>query len=1053
MASIADMVPIDFGNSVFHYYIDGDPTTGNGVPDPRAGIDSIATRIDTTGNPAAIYRKIGPLATDWVAVSTPGSLSAGQTAAAAGTSGAPSDTNRYVTNADTRLLTTTQTAALAGTSGTPSGANKFVTDSDARLAAVGDTFTPAVVALGENRTTVTASPYVQHNRVFNVRDYGAVGDGVTNDTAAIQAAISAAVAASTASEVRFPGTSTYLFGHVSWTGGNITIDAPHATLKYAGNGVSSTKSIGGGTGLFMHVTSPVRFVLNARHVDCLDPAGVTQNPSPAFIVVLTEPTGLTELVEVVGDVNGGDPTVPTILFVFNVTSGNPGAQRVVVRNGWWTNPGVTSFWNISGAHGTVVVRDVHLSDPLARSASLSGINSGHSANFFSDVANDADQINRLLINNVSSDYTQNDVWFCQAVRHLTIDGVVANHVNQNQAGTYTNVGGTVIKTDDVNDRADRSTLIRNVVARNSNTASQQSSIWITEGALDTMIENVDVDRDVYLSSSGAGDTSFRHTIRNSIVRNTGMIVCGDSTTVENVKLIGSGSQLPTILISGSNVRVDGVRLIGGAIIQVPSSTTVPYTNIRIANVMADATSQFLLDRGPGGATGVQEVAVINWQGGQFQVGGGSARAADPALTLRLNHCSFVPIPTELDLGTKLALNPNYRGIGNVNWTGTAWSTFVADRLVGPTNVDGALTASQITATGALTAASASVGGASTALSYSAPTVTATTTLAATGGVVKLNSTTTTETQALNTAGTAAQEHDRYASLHKWFVGLKGASPTDALDLDASSARFAVPLVASAGVQGQIGIRSVTANTTLAVTDQVVKVDATAGGVVVTVPLASTGSYAWSVMRTDSATANTVTIAASGSDTVVGTATIPVGGWADVVIDNTGKVFVLSPGGAATSIAAANVTPGAFASGTYSFVGPVQITAGSGLTLSSGVNLTANGQLSAFGLVAYRTSNRGNASGVTSLSLSDGQLQMVTLNANWAPTGIGIQAGTFIDLLLTQDATGGRTVTWPAGTVVCSNVSIATVANARTWLRLAGFGPTSPVIIVTQLGTA
>jgi len=368
--------------------------------------------------------------------------------------------------------------------------------------------------------------------------------------------------------------------------------------------------------------------------------------------------------------------------------------------------------------------------------------------------------------------------------------------------------------------------------------------------------------------------------------------------------------------------------------------------------------------------------------------------------------------------------------------------------------NGVTVSGSATVSGALSAASASVTGASTALSYTAPTVSATTTLAATGGVLKLNSAAATTTQALNTAGTAAQEHDRYASLHKWFVGLKGASPTDALDLDTSSARFQVPVVANAGVQGQIGVRTVTANTTLTTSDQVLKVDATAGGVVVTVPLASTGSYAWSVMRTDSATANTVTIAASGSDTVVGTATIPVGGWADVVIDTTGKVFVLSPGGAATSIAAANVTPGAFATGgTYSFSGPVQITAGSGLSLSSGVNLTANGQLSAFGLVAYRTSNRGNASGVTSLSLSDGQLQMVTLNANWAPTGIGIQAGTFIDLLLTQDATGGRTVTWPAGTVVCSNVSIATAANARTWVRLAGFGPTSPVIIVTQLGTA
>jgi hypothetical protein len=53
-------------------------------------------------------------------------------AALAGTSGAPSATNKYVTASDPTLPTTDEKAALAGTSGTPSATNKYVTNSDSR---------------------------------------------------------------------------------------------------------------------------------------------------------------------------------------------------------------------------------------------------------------------------------------------------------------------------------------------------------------------------------------------------------------------------------------------------------------------------------------------------------------------------------------------------------------------------------------------------------------------------------------------------------------------------------------------------------------------------------------------------------------------------------------------------------------------------------------------------------------------------------------------------------------------------------------------------------
>jgi len=73
------------------------------------------------------------------------------------------------------------------------------------------------------------------NNVFSVKDYGAAGDGVTNDHTAIDATISAAIASGAPATVYFP-TAEYLCSSVlgPYAANNLTVDLNGSTINFSG---------------------------------------------------------------------------------------------------------------------------------------------------------------------------------------------------------------------------------------------------------------------------------------------------------------------------------------------------------------------------------------------------------------------------------------------------------------------------------------------------------------------------------------------------------------------------------------------------------------------------------------------------------------------------------------------------------------------------------------------------------------------------------------------------------------------------------------------------
>lgn len=161
----------------------------------------------------------------------------------------------------TAAAQTELTAASTAVQGITAGTNVTIDNTDPKHPAISASGGSGAVSSVNGKTgavTLVASDVgaaTRNARVFNVRDYGATGDGATDDTTAIQAAVTALKAA-TAGVLYFPAGSYKITSTIDLQGKTLSAEEHALTYALRGDGSSATSLLYSGSGPCVRVTDP-----------------------------------------------------------------------------------------------------------------------------------------------------------------------------------------------------------------------------------------------------------------------------------------------------------------------------------------------------------------------------------------------------------------------------------------------------------------------------------------------------------------------------------------------------------------------------------------------------------------------------------------------------------------------------------------------------------------------------------------------------------------------------------------------------------------------------
>jgi len=398
-------------------------------------------------------------------------------------------------------------------------------------------------------------------RVFNVRDYGAKGDGITDDTAAIQAAITAAAGTSTGGVVIAPFGNYFVGGITAFTTAGAS-GFPGYAFK-----VPSNVTIQGGCGsVFTENIS----ASNLRVMFYLEGSNIT-----------IDGVTVSNIYNIAG---GSQPTGIPIAAGDEFNAAFTGAMADIrIMNCTFLRPWYPTKFSFGQSGGTATIDGITITNCVTRSEPAATGSGGH--NFRADIA-------QAIKNVTVSNNRVYGVTVSAAIGYYGVqDGVINGNICN---GSTINGGG--IQLENGSD---------NISITGNTTVDHFNHIWVDDSTNVTITGNTMRNSTVGSTNKGIRITKQGYTI-NPSPNVTGIIATGNK--LKNCYIVSEAFGTPvgtptfgSVILTGNEVTLDGstnangITLAGCMTAQVVGNNIVGASTSSIT--LSPITNQFIVVEG------------------------------------------------------------------------------------------------------------------------------------------------------------------------------------------------------------------------------------------------------------------------------------------------------------------------------------------------------------------------------------------------------------------------------------------------------------------------